>query len=55
MTKEDMINILNQHGIDVLYDIISNEIKLASSKEYDRGYRFGYNDGLDHSWCRYSN
>ena len=53
MTKEDMIDILNQHGIDVLYDVISNDIKLASSKEYDRGYRLGYRDGLDNSWCRY--
>lgn len=55
MNKDDMINILNKHGLDKLYDEICNEIKLASSKDYDRGYRVGYNDGLNHSWCRYGN
>lgn len=55
MTKEDIINLLNQHGIDALCSAINNELDIASSVAYDRGYRVGYNDGLNHSWCRYSN
>lgn len=37
MDKETMIKILNQHGIDVLYDIVSDEV----SNAYDQGYGFG--------------
>lgn len=43
MDKETMINILNQHGLDVLYDVISDEIRDA----YDTGYEHGQPIG----WC----
>lgn len=42
MTKEDMINLLNQHGIDILYDVIYDEF----NKLYDRGYEDGLVDGF---------
>lgn len=53
MTKEDVINILNQHGVDALCSVIKNELDIVSNIGYDRGYRVGYNDGLNHNWCRY--
>lgn len=37
MNKEDMINILNQHGIDALYSVIEEEL----GKAYDAGYEDG--------------
>lgn len=43
MDKETLINILNQHGLDVLYDVISDEI----SDAYDTGYEQGQHIG----WC----
>lgn len=45
MTKEAMIYILNQHGLDVLYDVISDEI----NNIYDEGYEKGLSDG-NHIW-----
>lgn len=53
MDKETIIDILNQHGLDALCSVINNELIIASSVGYDKGYRIGYNDGLNHSWCRY--
>lgn len=53
MTKEDIINILNKHGLDALCSVINNEIDIATCVGYDKGYRVGYNDGLNHSFCRY--
>lgn len=38
MNKEDMINILNQHGIDVLHSVIEDELSKA--------YGLGYEDGI---------
>lgn len=43
MDKETMSNILNQHGLDALYDVISDEIRDA----YDAGYEHGEHIG----WC----
>lgn len=42
MDKEDMINILNQHGIDALHAAIEDEL----GKAFDAGYDVGYEDGL---------
>ena len=42
MNKDDMINILNQHGIDALHSVISDAI----SRVYDQGYDDGYGDGI---------
>ena len=42
MDKEDMINILNQHGIDALYAALEDEL----GKAFDVGYDVGYEDGL---------
>ena len=42
MNKEDMINILNQHGIDALHAAIEDEL----GKAFDAGYDVGYEDGL---------
>lgn len=36
------------------YYFVLAELQYASSDAYDRGYRVGYNDGLNHSWCRYT-
>lgn len=47
MTKEAMIYILNQHGLDVLYDVISDEI----INIYDEGYEKGLSDGNHIGWC----
>lgn len=47
MTKEAMIYILNQHGLDVLYDVISDEI----SNIYYEGYEKGLSDGTHIGWC----
>lgn len=67
MTREEMNNIINLHGLEELYHAICDETSTAFDKGhkcgfdsgrcigYDRGYRVGYNDGLNHSWCRYSN
>lgn len=41
MDKEDMISILNQHGIDVLHAAIEDEL----GKAFDAGYDVGYEDG----------
>lgn len=41
MDKEDMINILNQHGIDALHSVIGDELARA----FDAWYDFGYEDG----------
>lgn len=43
MNKEDMIHILNQHGIDVLYEVFQNNIELS----YRDGYECGFYDGWD--------
>lgn len=42
MDKEDMIHILNQHGIDVLCAVIEDEL----GKAFDVGYDVGYEDGV---------
>lgn len=42
MNKEDMISILNQHGIDALHAVIEDEL----GKAFDAGYDLGYEDGL---------
>ena len=42
MNKDDMINILNRHGIDVLYSVIEDEL----GKAFDAGYDLGYEDGI---------
>lgn len=42
MEKEDIINILNQHGIDALCAVIEDEL----CKAFDAGYDLGYDDGL---------
>lgn len=42
MNKEDMINILNQHGIDALHSVIEDEL----GKAFDAGYDLGYEDGI---------
>lgn len=42
MDKEDMINILNQHGIDALHAAIEDEL----CKAFDAGYDVGYEEGL---------
>lgn len=54
MTNGDMLFILKEYGLDRLYDEVHTEMQLASSRDYDRGYRVGYNDGLNHSWFRYT-
>lgn len=41
MNKEDMINILNQHGLNGLYTVIEDEL----GKVFDAGYDLGYEDG----------
>lgn len=41
MDKEDMISILNQHGIDALHAAIEDEL----DKAFDAGYDLGYEDG----------
>lgn len=41
MNKEDMICILNQHGIDTLHAAIEDEL----TKAFDAGYDLGYEDG----------
>ena len=42
MNKDDMINILNRHGIGVLYSVIEDEL----GKAFDAGYDLGYEDGI---------
>lgn len=42
MNKEDMIKILNQHGIDALHSVIEDEL----GKAFDAGYDLGYEDGI---------
>lgn len=51
MTKEDMINILNQHGLDVLYDVISDELQTETDNAFSIGYAEGYHDGCDWDDC----
>lgn len=45
MNKEEMINILNQHGIDVLYEVFQDIIS--------DNYADGYNTGYDEGWNAY--
>lgn len=47
MDKETMIQILNQHGIDVLYDVISDSISSREQHAYEVGYGDGLVDGFD--------
>lgn len=47
MNKDAMIHIINQHGLDVLYDVISDEI----SNIYYEGYEKGLSDGSHIGWC----
>ena len=42
MNKEDMISLLNQHGIDALHAALEDEL----GKAFDAGYDVGYEDGL---------
>lgn len=42
MNKEDIINILNQHGIDVLYDVIDSEINTAYNNGLEQGQYIGW-------------
>ena len=42
MDKEDMISILNQHGIDALHAAIEDEL----GKAFYAGYGIGYDDGV---------
>lgn len=55
MDKETMIQILNQHGIDVLYDVISDDISLREQHAYEVGseigYKYGLSDGKHIGWC----
>ena len=46
MDKETMIHILNQHGIDVLYDVISDAINNERELSFHIGYVHGYDDGF---------
>lgn len=46
MNKEDMISILNQHGIDALHAALEDEL----GKAFDAGYDVGYEDGLYESY-----
>lgn len=45
MNKEEMINILNYHGIDVLYEVFQDIIS--------DNYADGYNTGYDEGWNAY--
>lgn len=47
MTKEVMITILNLHGIDTLYSVISDELIKKYNYGYDKGYSKGYDDGKE--------
>lgn len=40
MNKDDMISILNQHGIDALHAAIEDEL----GKAFDVGYDVGYDE-----------
>ena len=51
MNKETMINILNQHGIDVLYDVLSDEVVTSYDKGFNCGYIQGFEDGEHVGWC----
>ncbi len=42
MAKEDMINILNQHGIDALHSVIEDELARAFDAGYDLDYEDSY-------------
>ena len=44
MNKEEMIHILNQHGIDALYNVMNDTI----TKQYEEGYDKGWKDGYDY-------
>lgn len=50
MTKEVMITILNQHGIDALYNVISDELIKKYNYGYDKGYSKGYDDGKEDAY-----
>lgn len=47
MNKEDIINILNQHGIDVLYDVIDSEINKAYIDGLEQGEHIGWCECYD--------
>ena len=47
MNKEDMISILNQHGIDTLHAAIKDELDKAFGAGYDVGYEDGLHEGCD--------
>ena len=47
MNKEEMIHILNQYGLDVLYEVFQNNIELSYSDGYDIGYGDGWNECYD--------
>lgn len=49
MNKEDMINILNQHGFDVLYEVFQDSISHA----YSDGFSIGYDDGWNECYAFY--
>lgn len=54
MDKETMIHILNQHGIDVLYDVISDTTNIREQHAYEVGYDYGYSNGWDDCHDTYS-
>lgn len=39
MTKEDIINTLNQHELDALCSVIKNELDIVSSVGYNDGFK----------------
>lgn len=47
--NKELYNILNQHGFDVLVDVISDMIADSYNKGNDDGYTVGYHDALN-SW-----
>lgn len=47
MNKEAMIHILNQHGIDVLYEVYQDEIANQYANGYDTGFGDGWNECYD--------
>lgn len=51
MENETLIYILNQHGIDVLSEVVLDAI----DREYDIGYDNGYSRGWDDCYDTYMN
>lgn len=33
--------------------VLRTALLIEYNKGFDKGYRVGYDDGLNHSWCRY--